>query len=143
MLTEVCAEVRNYFLTHRESDIHNGTYEISGGSIDVDFLRDGQYFRVVGSALNDGVHQFGVDVLEDETFDGSVWVMSVPKAFVDLAEEIDAWISSNSAALASPYTSESFAGYSYSKGTGKTGGALSWQENFSVRLNAYRRISVL
>ena len=143
MLTELCAECRNYFLAHREEDIHNGQFEIIGGSVDVDFLRTGQYYRIVGSALNDGVHQYGTDVLADETFKGSVWAMSVPRSFVELAAEIEDWVSTNASVLASPYTSESFAGYSYSKGTGKNGGSITWIDQFSTRLNAYRRISVL
>ena len=143
MLTELCAECRNYFLIHHDEDIHVGEFTIENGSVSVDFLRDGQYYRIVGSALNDGVHKYGTDVLADETFKGSVWAMYVPQAFVDLAEEIGAWRNANAAVLASPYTSESFAGYSYSKATGRSGGAISWVEQFSARLNAYRRISVL
>lgn len=143
MLTELCAEVRNYFLAHREEDIHTGMFEVSNGTVNVDFLKDGQYYRIVGSALNDGVHQYGADILADETFKGSVWAMSVPKAFVDLSEEIRDWVSANASALASPYTSESFAGYSYTKATGASGGTITWREQFARRLNPYRRISVL
>jgi len=143
MLTELCAECRNYFLAHREEDIHSGQFEIASGSVNVDFLRDGQYYRIVGSALNDGVHQYGVDTLTDENFNGSVWAMSVPRSFVELAAEIEDWVNANASVLASPYTSESFAGYSYSKSTGKSGGSITWIDQFSTRLNAYRRISVL
>ncbi len=143
MLTTICAEIRNYFLAHKEQDIHGGQFVIENGVLQVDFLTDGQYYRVVGSALNDGVFQYGVDVLADEEFKGSVWAMSVPKAFVDLSDEIDSWVSNNASAINSPYTSESFAGYSYTKGTGTNGAGLSWQSQFATRLNAYRRISVL
>lgn len=144
MLTELCAECRNYFLAHREQDIHSGQFVITGGSVSVDFLRTGQYYRIVGSALNDGVHQYGTDVLEDETFDGAIWAMSVPQSFVDLAEQVEDWLTTNSSALSSPYTSESFAGYSYSKATGRNGTAgFTWQDQFATRLNAYRRLSVL
>ena len=143
MLTNICAEIRNYFLAHREEDIHTGTFAITNGSVDVDFLKDGQYFRIVGSALNDGVYQYPNGTLTDETFKGSIWAMSVPKSFIDLAEEISEWVSANATALASPYTSESFAGYSYTKASGANGGAITWQEQFAKRLNPYRRISVL
>ena len=143
MLTTICAEIRNYFLAHREADIHSGEYTISSGSLSVDFLKNGQYFRIVGSALNDGVHKYGTDVLNDEVFNGTVWAMSVPQSFVDLADEIDSWISNNSAVVNSPFTSESFAGYSYTKGTGRNGAGISWVDQFATRLNAYRRISVL
>lgn len=143
MLTELCAEVRNYFIVHREKDIHVGEYVIADGSVSVDFLRMGQYYRIVGSALNDGVHRYGEGTLADETFDGSIWAMSVPQSFIVLANEIEDWCSAHSAELSSPYTSESFAGYSYSKNTGRSGGGYSWQDQFATRLNAYRRLSVL
>lgn len=143
MLTELCAEVRNYFIVHREKDIHVGEYVIADGSVSVDFLRMGQYYRIVGSALNDGVHRYGEDTLADETFEGSIWAMSVPQAFIDLSNEIDNWVQANAAVLNSPYTSESFAGYSYSKATGSNGGTITWKEQFAKRLNPYRRISVL
>lgn len=143
MLNTICAEIRNYFLAHKEKDIHTGEYTITNGSIDLSFLLDGQYFRVVGSALNDGVYQYPTTELRDETFDGAVWAMSVPQPFIVLVNEIEDWCSAHSAELSSPYTSESFAGYSYSKGTGRSGGGYSWQDQFATRLNAYRRLSVL
>ena len=143
MLTELCAECRNYFLLHYEKDIHCDEFTIENGNLDVDFLSNGQYFRIVGSALNDGVHQYGDCVLADETFDGSVWAMHVPQAFVNLSNEIDAWMETNATVLNSPYSSESFAGYSYSKAISKSGGSITWLDQFGSRLNAYRRISVL
>ena len=143
MLTEICAEIRNYFLTNREKDIHPGTFTISGGSLDLDYLLEGQYFRIVGSVLNDGVHQYPATDLMDETFTGSVWAMSVPRSVVELAEEISGWVEANNKALSSPYTSESFAGYSYSKAASKSGNGYTWQDQFATRLNAYRRLSVL
>lgn len=142
MLEELCAEVKNYFLANRENDIHDGEYTISNGSIDFPFLKNGQYFRIVGSVLNDGVYQYPTYNLNDETFSGAVWAMSVPRAFVELAAEIEDWAETHATALSSPYTSESFGGYSYSKSTGKNGG-YTWQDQFATRLNAYRRISVL
>ena len=56
ILTEICAELRNYFEV--PNGRHFGKFEISGGSIaPLDFLQDGQYFRIVGSVFNDGVYQ--------------------------------------------------------------------------------------
>ena len=140
MLTEICAEIRNYFV----SDIHNGTFEIVGGKITpLDFIQENQYFRIVGSVFNDGVYKY-TDKLEltDEKFIGSVWAMAVPPSVVALAEEIKAFNESD-AGKPSPYTSESFGGYSYSKATDSNGVPLTWQKVFANRLNKYRRISVL
>jgi hypothetical protein len=83
--------------------------------------------------------------LKDEVFEGSLWLMAIPQAFLDLVEEIDAWQKKNGAvdsAAMSPFNSESFGGYSYSKGVGSSGGGLAttWQAAYAARLNAWRKI---
>lgn len=140
MLTEVCAELRNYFV----SEIHNGTFEIVGGKITpLDFIQENQYFRIVGSVFNDGVYKYTTDlVLTDEIFSGSVWAMAVPPSVVALAEEIKKYNESDEA-KPSAYTSESFGGYSYSKATDENGAPMGWKKVFASRLKPYRRISVL
>lgn len=144
MLTELCAELKNYFLRDQSQDIHSGTFEISEGSIELPFLIDGQYFRIVGSILNDGVYCYPAYDLADETFTGAIWSMAVPPAVVSLADEIEDWTSANAETLNSPYTSESFGGYSYSKASGTNGsGAYSWRDQFASRLSKWRRLSVL
>lgn len=144
MLTELCAELKNYFLRDQSRDIHSGTFDISEGSIELPFLIDGQYFRIVGSILNDGVYCYPAYNLADETFTGAIWAMAVPPAVVSLADEIENWTSANAETLNSPYTSESFGGYSYSKASGTNGsGAYSWRDHFASRLSKWRRLSVL
>ena len=144
MLDELCAEIRNYFV-QSENDKHAGTYTINGGTFSppIDFLKAGQYFRVVGSALNDGVYKNdGCGVLTDETFDGAVWAMSVPPAVIALADRIKEYMDSD-AAKPSPFVSESFGGYSYSKGQNAAGAASnSWQAVFADELRKWRRISL-
>lgn len=150
MFEELCAYVRNYFLRDYKDPakyIHAGHYKIEDGRIqDLPFLTQGQYFRIKGSAINDGVYEYGSESLRDEEFDGQIWAMYVPKDFVDLANEIQDWITANSSALASPYQSESFGGYSYSlkSGGGATGSdGFGWQNQFAKRLAPYRRLNVL
>lgn len=141
MLTELCAEIRNYFLV--PGGIHAGTFTISGGNIaPLDFLKPGQYFRIVGSVFNDGVHQYPATELTDETFAGAVWAMAAPPSVIALAAEIKEWVESD-AAKPTAFESESFGGYSYTRATDKNGAALTWQSVFAKRLNQYRRISVL
>ena len=144
MLDELCAEIRNYFV-ESESDKHAGTYTINGGmfSPPLDFLKPGQYYRVVGSALNDGVYKNdGCGVLTDEEFEGSIWAMNVKPAFVALADRIKAYTDSD-AAKPTPFVSESFGGYSYSKGQNAAGAANnSWQAVFADELRKWRRISL-
>ena len=115
-------------------------------------LLDEQYFRIVGSVFNDGVHQKGdlSDFLHDESFSGSVWAMAVPPEVIALAEDIEDWQAKYGAVdsvAMSPYNSESFGGYSYSKfggGSGSSGSGLSgnsgWRGAFADRLNRWRKI---
>lgn len=141
MLTELCAEIRNYFLV--PNGIHTGTFTISGGSIaPLDFLQEGQYFRIVGSVFNDGVYQYPNVSLTDEEFDGAVWAMAVPPSVIALAADIEKWLNSD-AAKPTAFESESFGGYSYTRATDKNGAALTWQSVFAKSLNQYRRMSVL
>lgn len=143
MLTELCQELHNWF----EREKRSGSFRIVDGTLEVDFLLPGQYFRVMGSIFNDGVHQYGTDTLNDEDFTGSVWSLAIPDAVIKLAEDIAAWRTKYEAAgssAMSPYMSESFGGYSYSKGsaiTGTgTGGATSWRTSFASRMNAWRKV---
>lgn len=140
MLGDLCAELRNYFV----KDIYRGTFEIVDGVLaPLDFLQEGQYFRIVGSVFNDGVHQYGsASFPTDERFTGAIWTMAVPSAVIDLANEIKTFCESDEG-KPTAYTSESFAGYSYSKATNSNGQPLQWQDVFAKKMNKYRRISVL
>lgn len=141
-LTEVCEYLNNYFWRSKRE----GTITISGGTINADYLQEGQYFRIIGSVFNDGVHQYPATDLYDEVFEGSVWSMAVPQTVIDLASDITEWKKEyagvDSPAM-SPYNSESFSGYSYSKsgsGTPGSGSNVSWQDVFQARLAPYRRL---
>lgn len=142
MLTELCAEIRNYFV----KEIHSGSFTISGGKIaPLDFLQEGQYYRIVGSIFNDGVYQYSGSTslpMKDETFSGAIWAMAVPPDVIALSEEIKKFCESDSGKI-SPYTSESFGGYSYSKATDSNGAPLTWQTVFAKRLNQYRRLRII
>ena len=147
MLTEICAEIRNYFSL--DEDKFFGDFAVENGAITPSLsLEENQYYRIVGSVFNDGVHNEN-DVLTDEpTFKGAIWKMRVPQTVLDLSDEIAAWQAENGnvqSANMSPYTSESFGGYSYSKGSGGASqsgagaSAVTWQTMFAKRLNPYRK----
>ena len=146
MLTELCKELNNWFDKKRifgKFTITDG--ELVGAS---DMLQDDQFFRIVGSIFNDGVHKHPTTGLVDEVFDGAVWLMAVPPSVVDLADKISTWQEKyggvDSVAM-SPFQSESFGGYSYTK---KSGGgsdnsadtAGTWQGAFASELNQWRKI---
>ena len=139
MLEQVLMNIRNWFPV--KGGIYSGTFTIKDGGITLPFLADGQYFRICGSVFNDGLHQYNVLDLVDETFNGTIWALSIPQPIIDLANEIQEWQDKNADALSSPYSSESFGGYSYSKATdAETGGAETWQSHFKQQLSAWRKI---
>lgn len=148
MLGEICADIKNFF-TYKD-DIHVGDFVIESGTISPALDIPTDYIRIVGSRLNDGVHKRGKDgfVLVDEAFHGAIWIMSPPADFLALAAEIEAWQDKNGgidSAAMSPFNSESFGGYSYSKSGGNAAGGsssagASWQSAFATRLKIYRRI---
>ena len=146
IIEEVCQSIRNYFTKHDGSDVVSGSFQIVGGILYFgdEVMPQTGYFRIVGSTLNDGVFLGGTDALTDEAFDGEVWYMHLPAAFIALCDDIKAWQTANGAADSanmSPYSSESFGGYSYSKGGGTNGAtAVTWQAQFRSRLNAWRKI---
>lgn len=153
MLTQVCDFIHNYF----EYATFDGTFTISEGKLDLNTtIVIGQRFIIRGSKLNDGIYTYngggavydddyttGVN-LSDETFTGQIIAMAVPRSLIDLVQEIRDWTIANKSVIDSPYQSESFGGYSYTKASGSgsnSGGALGWQDMYRNRLNAYRKIS--
>ena len=140
ILSELCQELKNWFCD--EADIHYGEYTIADGALSLPFLIDGQYFRIAGSVLNDGVYKYDSELeLNDETFTGAIWAMKIPPSVVDLATEIDAWIEKNGEAVSSPYQSESWGGYSYSlKSGGAESGSVDWRTVFGGSLNRWRKL---
>ena len=142
ILTEICEYLNNYFWEKKIS----GNFTISDGAIEAIGLKDGQYFRIIGSTFNDGVHIYPATDLKDEEFEGSVWAMAVPATVIAIASDIKDWQtlygSADSSAM-SPFNSESFAGYSYSKsgsGNANSGSNTTWQDVFGGRLNKYRKL---
>jgi hypothetical protein len=146
MLSELCQEINNWF-DRNQPKIH-GTFEIFDGKIiDNDFIekiQENQYFRIIGSVFNDGVYKYTNDlILIDEAFYGSIWLMAIPTDVIALSDEIDRWVAAYGETVKSPYTSESFGGYSYSKASGSSEGGSSvptWQSTYASRLNQYRKL---
>ena len=144
-ITDFCLEINNFFDIARIF----GTFTIENGAIanlPEGFLQDGQYFRIVGAVFNDGVYQYPANDLTAETFKGGIWALAVPPAALALFGKIQEWDIkyANDETANSPYQSESFGGYSYSKGynSSSSGGdsTVSWQRQFKSQLNRYRKI---
>ena len=138
MLEQVLMNIRNWFPV--KGGIHSGTFTIKDGGIALPFLADGQYFRICGSVFNDGLHQYNVLDLVDETFTGTIWALAIPKAVIELADEIQKWQEKNGEAASGIYQSESFGGYQYSKQTEPDGGQVTVWSVFRKRLNQWRKL---
>lgn len=151
MLTEICQYLKNWF--DRGLPKYTGEFTITNNDdtlvieqngMPLTFL-SGQYVRIAGSILNNGVHKYPFGDLREETFSGSVWSMAVPEAVIDLATDIEEWQAKNGGVdspAMSPYQSESFGGYSYTKGSNQEGGSTgaSWQSVFADRLSLWKKL---
>ena len=151
-MTDLCEELHNWDFNRRAARYH-GTYHVVDNQIDLtELVADGsiqqdQYFRVVGSVFCDGVYKYGTDTLpHDETFTGVVWAMYVPPEIYNLLDEINEWMDTEEGKkLSSPYSSESFGGYSYSLKSNMTqdanaSGAGAWKAQFKTKLDRWRKL---
>jgi hypothetical protein len=160
MLIEMMRECRNFFELRNDGFYvgndknpkypvveYEGDYAINTGVLSTipTAIKTGQYIAIYGSTLNDGVWKVGASgaltgdaVAQNETFHATIYPLKVPPDFVTLATEITAW--RTAAKESSPYVSESFLGYSYSKSQKQGGGTVGWQQQFSDRLAPYRRM---
>ena len=121
---------------------------------------DGQWYRIEGSYLNDGVHRYPDSELEEESFEGRLSLLAIPKALMLVIDQIQLWLDdyeearglnadARRKALSSPYQSESFDGYSYTmrsdiasnSASGGLSGASGWQQEFAPMLNQWRKVS--
>lgn len=152
ILEEVLYHIHNWFVYDTASV--DGC-EISGGALPASAtsgLLTGQWYRIRGSVLNDGLHQHPDTKLSAETFDGEIDTLVIPKPLLRIVEEIGDWVTLNAnareKALASPYASESFGGYSYSirsdlvanSASSGSVGLSGWQAEFASRLNPWRKM---
>lgn len=135
MLEELLAEIHNWF----ECDYLAGELTVVDGELSLphSFVKPDQYYRIVGSVFNDGLHRYPTSDLTDEVFDGEVWALAVPKAVTGIAAEIETWCKAHPDSV---YTSESFGGYSYAKATASDGTPMRWQDAFRRRLDRWRKL---
>ena len=131
----VMRHVNNFFL--REAV--EGVFTISGDGV-LSPAVDAPYIAVTGSMWHDGLYDSASDMKtgHEETFEGTVWALCPPAQFLALCKEIEAYEAKNPTGAP---VSESFGGYSYSRGTsGQSGCAITWREAFSDALRPYRRM---
>lgn len=141
MLIDIMRHIKNFFSYSSE----DGTFKIENNILTGINNKPlvGQYFALVGSVLNDGVYK-ATDSLKmpegakDEVWEGTVYLLRIPREFLTLAEEIKAFNESPTGA-ASNITSASFGIQSMSFATDANGNKSGWESTFAKRLNPYRR----
>lgn len=138
-LYELLRYLRNFFPGERWTLTNE---PIQAGSIALPGLEYGDYYLVEGSKRNDGLHIQGMSDLVGDTLTGCITECRIPPDLVAIHEEINYWQSKNAEAVTSPFQSESFGGYSYTKKSGSSAGgaADSWQSAFASRLRIWRKI---
>lgn len=134
-VSELCDLTHNYF--DSADDAINGTFELTPDFVPKGVV-SGQYFRVIGSVFNDGVHKAGDADLAPETFTGMVQPMRVPPAFVALALTITEY--DKTVPAGGKYTSQSFNGWSGTLATGADGLPVSGVERYRKEINRWRKI---
>lgn len=144
LLEDVLDHIHNWFVR----DEITGKIEISDNAlpdmVSKDML-DGQWYRVRGSYLNDGLHRHIAYDLRDETFTGTIALLAIPRALINTVFDIQNWQEKNGEASDGPYASESFGGYSYTLKTDSgsysaSGGLTGWRLAFRDRLNQWRKM---
>ena len=157
MLQQVCEHIHNYFIKGTATRIE-GTITIADGAVSPmnPTIKDGQRFLIAGSDLNDGIYTWHDGVilndddnagvgLTDEVFTGTIVGLSIPPQVIALSAEISEWVAKYGDVINSPYQSESFGGYAYSRATGSgadgSSGSAGWQDVFRARLNPWRKVA--
>lgn len=145
MLEQILMEIHNWFRVRDSvNGVHPGTYTIEKGRLVLPFLQNGQYFRIMGSVFNDGLHQYDPEMegLKDETFDGTIWALVIPKTVVDAADEAEEWLKKYGDRAMGPYSSESFGGYTYTKDatTSESVSKTGIPAHILAKVNCYRKL---
>ena len=142
----ILEEMLNYIHNYFEKRVYSGEMVISSNSLVGIDLQDGQYFKIEGSVFNDGIHQYPCHSLINEKFNGRVYALAIPLEVIRLSEEIETWQEQYGDKVNSPFQSESFGGYSYTKASGdgrsnNSESSVSWQSVFGKRLQRWRKIA--
>lgn len=144
MIEQVLRELNDYFF--RSSC--NGTNIAADGVTvdDVSAFTVNQYILVNGSRINDGVYKIKAivnadkklmaDGLQVESGEFNVYGLAIPKAVLDLATEIEAYIAKNPDGIAA----ETLGDYSVTYGGGRGSNDFSWKSVYRSRLAAFRQV---
>lgn len=147
MLEEVLYHLNNWFVRDKKTF---SKCEFADGGLPEevsDYVPQNVFFRLEGTYFNDGLHRNdGDETFNDETVEHlRVSILVIPKALLDLLEEIVAWDEKYHDIAVGPFFQERFGGYEYSlKGYSSYGDenstATGWRLAFADRLNPFRKM---
>lgn len=151
MLSEITRSINNHFaIDQRTGGLYGaeqGEFAIADGRIAVKSkYLVGQYIAISGSMLNDGVYKIdavsdgaiSVTGLIDETFDGTIYSLRIPREFIALCDRINAFAESEDG-QAGNIVSAGFGIQSQSFATDEAGQKSGWEYAFRTSLHRYRR----
>lgn len=137
MLYEVLRYLRNFFPGMRW---YVSNLQIGKDGFAFEELKAGQYVLIEGSRYNDGIHIFGEEIWEKESFSGYITELRIPKEVINISAEIENWIAKNAEAMASIHDSESFGGASFTMAKNASGARIGWQDAFRSRLAVWKKL---
>lgn len=131
---------RNYF----EKGYIDGTFRITGNAL-ADVGDGVHWVYISGSMMHDGVWQIcngyltgrNIEGLEDEEFDGRVWLLAPPIDFLEMVKAMREYEEKNPV---SALSSETFGGYSRTWATGGKPSAMSGLSVFRDQIAPYIRM---
>ena len=139
-IAAVMRHCRNFF----EVGYLDGVFCITGNALPD--AKDAHYVYISGSMYRDGVWEIcngyltgkSIEGLEDEEFDGRVWLLAPPIDFLETCKTIAEYEEKNPVGA---MQSESFGEYSYTRQSlSGTNGLTGWQAAFCGQLAPYRRM---
>lgn len=167
IIEALCAETHNY----HETDKVIGDFTIESGNIELPFLCENQFFRIVGSKFNDGVYIYSQDAFTirsstwEEVLNGNLdWETLKDKKWGDLVErdlvdetfhgaiwpmnmpraflELSKEISKyNESEVAKPTANTSESINGHYSYTRSSADANQWQNVFRSKLNRWRKVA--
>ena len=138
-IAAVMRHCRNFF----EVGYLDGTFRITGNALPD--AKDAHYVYISGSMYHDGVWEIcngyltgkSIEGLEDEEFDGRVWLLAPPVDFLETVKRMQEYEEKNPV---SALASETFGGYSRTWATGGKPSDRSAMAVFRDSLTPYIRM---
>lgn len=141
-MEEILNYINNYFAVSKEEN----TFNINNNSIQVrgKYLQ-GQYIKLEGSILNDGIYK--VESVVDNTitilgaineeFEGVIYGLAIPKEILGLSKKFE---EQKEKIVSSIYDSESFGEYSYTLAKNSNGELYTAIDTIRNDLKKYRKM---